>query len=208
MNKYLYLIVAFASHFSPLLAQDDGPPPPPPLLKTPQAQPTPPTPPTQAPPVPSPSDAPPIVQPLSQSVLPPEEIIVPPIVPQNPSPKPPEETLYAIGAFPAGPRIKPVNLFKEGKKGSWLIGKFIVLAELDSHHYTIQSHVDSIGINLVDLANKIGAGRPVTIHLTIVDPPPTGLPHEFQYFSDAPLKITQIDRGLNEVSAIDLTRRR
>ncbi len=104
--------------------------------------------------------------------------------------------------------VNGINLFsydyESDNKESSCFAHFVKHAE----RYAIQSHVDSIGINLVDLANKIGAGRPVTIHLTIVDPPPTGLPHEFQYFSDAPLKITQIDRGLNEVSAIDLTRLR
>jgi hypothetical protein len=219
MNKLFYLIpIVLMITLLKVAAQDDGPPPPPPIIKT-----------TPAPvltELPTPAPAPqvtsipvqprvqpladsvsrPAVQPLNQPVQqPPQEV---PVLAVTPQPQPIQQRLYEEGAFPGGPRLKPANIMSEGHRGSWLVGKFVVVDEQDEHHYTIQSHVDSIGFNLIDVANKIGGGRPVTVHLTIVEPPPGGLPHEFMYLGGTPLKVTEIERGSNEVWAIDLTKRK
>jgi hypothetical protein len=131
-------------------------------------------------------------------------------MPQPPSPEPlaENEQLYRQGQFPDGPRLRPAGILREGKRGSWLVGKFVVLTREDAHHYTVQSYVDPTGIGLLDMAAKMGSGRSVIVHLTIIQPPPNGLPHEFQYLWLTPLKVTNIDRVSNEVWAIDLTQRK
>jgi hypothetical protein len=86
----------------------------------------------------------------------------------------------------------------------------VVLSQEDDYHYTCQSHVDSIGIGIVDVANHIGGGPPITLKLYLVDPPAAGLPREFAYGPLSPLKITAIHGSGGEivVSATDLTQRK
>ncbi len=215
MKRVLFIVLLSSSV---ALAQDVE-------LPVPKPKPTPVHVVTEKPEEPTPTPSPiPTLIPTTMFVTPPpvQQAVVPT---QAPLPQPPPNMvplpgappsappvpirLYKVGSFPAGLRIKPAQVRTQGRVGSWLIGKFIVLGQEDEHHYTCQSHVDSIGIGIVDLANHIGGGPPITLKLYIVNPPQSGFPTEFSYGPDSPLKITEIHgkAGTIVVSAEDLTER-